>query len=388
MTDGAKSGWAAYTGARESLARGELKPFYLLFGPSACLKAEFLAALRARVGAGDDLNYNHVPEDAPAPAAAAVMQARTPAFLGNGRLVVFSAGHLFGPPDGMASARTASAKTASAKTASAKTASAEAEEQALADYLAQPPEFSCLVALCPEVDKRRRSYRAAAAAGAAIVPCEGPTGEALYRWLRARAREHGKDLDLSAAALLAGKMGDDLDALAQELAKLAAYAGEQPAIAAADIAAATPGRPAERVFVLLDDLGDRRPDRALAHLASLLRQGEHPLRVIALIANHLRTLCRARALLDRGLPPARAEQELRGGGVHPYVVSRAVRQAGRFGARELEDLVVQLHLTDAAIKKGQLRDAPALELFLLGAGQGSRPRRAWDRPPAEAAGTS
>jgi len=398
----AKTGWADYYRALKALSGGPVRPFYLLFGPSSLLQREFLAALRARAGATDDMNFNRVPDAAEAPAVEAVLQARTPSFLGGTRVVVFPGDRVFGPAGGRtdgadgagggAGAPSAGGadgeagdavagpaggaggrrKAAGGRGAGASGAGGAAEEAALVEYLAEPSTFSCLVAACAEVDRRRRGLRAAEAAGAVIVPCAGPTGEALTRWAGEYVRRLGKAIDAGTSALLIGRVGEDIDVLVQELDKLAAYAGDRPAIGAADVAAVASGRPLERVFVLLDDMGDRRPDRALGHLAMLLRQGENPMRIIALIAGHVRVLCRARAALDRGLAPFGAEQELRGAGVHPYVAARAVRQAARFQARELEDLVVQLFGADAAIKKGQLKDTLALELFLLGAGHVGR----------------
>ena len=395
----AKTGWADYCRALKALPGTPLRPFYLLFGPSSLLQREFLAALRARAGADDDMSFNRVPDAAEAPAAGAVLQARTPPFLGGTRVVVFPGDRVFGPagggagggagapsaggadgeagdavagPAGGAGGRRKAAGGRGGGGGGGAAAGGAAEESALVEYLAEPPAFSCLVAVCAEVDRRRRALRAAEAAGAVMVPCAGPTGEALTRWAGDYVRRLGKAIDAGTSALLIGRVGEDIDVLVQELDKLAAYAGDRPAIGAADVAAVASGRPLERVFVLLDDMGDRRPDRALGHLAMLLRQGENPMRIIALIAGHVRVLCRARAALDRGLAPFGAEQELRGAGVHPYVAARAVRQAARFQARELEDLVVQLFGADAAIKKGQLKDTLALELFLLGAGHVGR----------------
>ena len=72
-----------------------------------------------------------------------------------------------------------------------------------------------------------------------------PTGTALVRWVKRRAKQEGGEIDDGAAQTLAALVSDDLALLVQEIRKLVTYTGGQRPIAEEDIALLTPHAPGD-----------------------------------------------------------------------------------------------------------------------------------------------
>ena len=74
--------------------------------------------------------------------------------------------------------------------------------------------------------------------GAAVVRCEGVATLAdAQRWILARLRESGKEVDPAAPRALAAMVGPDIGRLRREVDRILLYAADQPAVTVADVAA-------------------------------------------------------------------------------------------------------------------------------------------------------
>ena len=95
-------------------------------------------------------------------------------------------------------------------------------------------------------------------------------------------------------------MGGDLRVVANEVDKLATYAGPGQAIDVADVEALVSQASEASIFACVDAVaqGDRRT--ALSSLAELLEEGEKPERVLALVGRQVRLLLQAKDLTMRG----------------------------------------------------------------------------------------
>jgi DNA polymerase-3 subunit delta len=94
------------------------------------------------------------------------------------------------------------------------------------------------------------------------------------------------------------RTGEDLRGLQQELEKLLLYIGDQPAVRVQDLEAILTDRGEGWIFDLTHAIADRNVVAAVSHLARLLAQGEHPLRLLATMTSEIRKLLAARQLID------------------------------------------------------------------------------------------
>lgn len=116
------------------------------------------------------------------------------------------------------------------------------------------------------------------------------------------ARELGKTIPQPVAVLLARRVGQDLDLLAHEVEKLAAYAGERPTITREDVELLSPRAPDDNVFAWMDAVMAGKRDVALRRLDDLLESGEAPLKLLAQLAGRLREVWQAKYLLESRIP--------------------------------------------------------------------------------------
>jgi DNA polymerase-3 subunit delta len=311
----------------EELARGELRPAYLLLGAEALLREESLAALRAAVLGPGPADFDLDRLDGERVTAASLGDAlRTLPVLAPRRLVILR------EPEPRAG---------------------RGVGEALAALL---PELdagrSVLVVVAEKADARTRWVKAFPAE--AVVHCEPPRGEReLVAFARAEARRQGVTLAPGAAELLAERVGPQLLLLRRELEKLALLAPADGAVGRAEVAAGTPRLASEPIWELTDAIGEGRTAEALRVLAHLLAGGAPAPVLLGSLASHYRRLLRLRA---GGSVPA-----------PPFVRRKLDQQARRYGPRRLSACLRAIHETDLALKgAGRVPPELALERLVLG----------------------
>jgi DNA polymerase-3 subunit delta len=234
-------------------------------------------------------------------------------------------------------------------------------DELLPAYLQDPSPGTVLVLEAEQLDRRLRWVKQLVAQGA-LIECSGPRGAAEIRaWIERELRERGRRPLKGAAAALADQVGGDVDALRSEIDKLCLYAGERVEIGPDDVSAMTGQLRPLAVYDLTDQLGARQAGPALHTLARLLDQGEPPLALLGVLANHFRRLVRAREC--RPLEAEIVQQRL---GIHPFAARKLAEQARRFDLRRLRQCLDAVRLTDEALKGAEpLTPRQAIERLVL-----------------------
>lgn len=99
------------------------------------------------------------------------------------------------------------------------------------------------------------------------------TGDALLKWVQEAFRTAGTDTEKSIPGLLIRKTGEDQRALAQEIRKLALFAGRRT-VTPDDLELLVFPSAEQTVWHLLDLLGEGRSEEAVLFCRDLLRSGE------------------------------------------------------------------------------------------------------------------
>ncbi len=244
------------------------------------------------------------------------------------------------------------------------------DQERLAAYLDRGPPPSALVLVAAGLDRRRRLYGAVRRLGQVMeFPRLGV--RELPAWIAERARRAGRRLDPDAVDVLIARVGPGLRQLSLEMEKLFAYCAGQDRITRADVEAAVSRQVDTSIFALVDAVGERRADRALAALEEILRE-EAPAYVLFMIARQFRLLYRTAVLLARRRPAASLAEAL---GVPPFVARRLVAQARHVPVGVFPDIFARLQETDRAVKSaGQAR--VALQVLVARLCLGALPARA------------
>ena len=174
--------------------------------------------------------------------------------------------------------------------------------------------------------------KAVAAAQGEIHEFEAPKARDLPRALVADAQRIGFRLEPAAARVLVDRMGASSVRLANELERLALWAGAGGTVSAADLDEMIADTSEAAVWSLSDALVEGDASAALRIGEQLIGQGENVTGLIYGLASRLRGACAAAAQLQQGVPPRQVESSLK---MHPYAAKQLV---GRLRDADLADL--------------------------------------------------
>nr|MBA2734096.1 DNA polymerase III subunit delta [Acidobacteriota bacterium] len=192
----------------------------------------------------------------------------------------------------------------------------EADEEALARYIARPVESSIVIFVADDLDKRRKLSKTLLDTCQAVEFAPLKDAE-LTEWAKKRLRELKVQIDDRTLHQIVALVGSDVRTLSNELEKLAT-AALQSGLISMEMVDTLVGRSRELSnFELADHLIARNRKRALQTLQRLLDDGAEPVMLIGLIGSNYRRLALAKELMSRGA----ANQDV-------------YRQVGIFGKRE------------------------------------------------------
>jgi len=235
-----------------------------------------------------------------------------------------------------------------------------ADVKALQAYLAAPAPATTLALVAGELRKDAPLAKACAKAGDVLV-YDVPKRN-LAQWVAERFRQLGARADAEACALLVQLVGDDPQALATEVEKLATWAAGEP-IGEREVEQLAVAFAETPTFALTDAWGRRDAAAALEASEVILEREAKPrrdtsARLAATLGSHVARVRSCQRLAAEGVRPRDAAGRLK---MHPFYAEKLFAQAGRFSPDELGDAVVRLADLDLALK-GDSRLASDLEL--------------------------
>jgi DNA polymerase-3 subunit delta len=267
-----------------------------------------------------------------------------------------------------------------------------AAEQRLGEMLDHGlPPWDFLLMTAVQADRRTRLYKRLEDMGAVLqlIIERDRSGrinrESLALFVNQRLREVGKTVDPRARDMILLRAGDELLGLQQELEKLFLYVGDQPTIRSQDVDAIFADQGDGWIFDLTRCIAERNAVAALAHLARLLAQGEHPLKLLGTIAAEIRRLLAARQLIDgevrgqwkRGLTYQQFQQNVLRQGApiltrNPYADYMCFQRADQFSLGELRACLTSSYETDLRLKSTGNDPRLVMEKLILDMCVGSR----------------
>lgn len=242
---------------------------------------------------------------------------------------------------------------------------------ALEKYLDRPAKKSVLVLEVKTWPATTRLAKRVAEIGLP-VDCASPKGAELPGWVVERAQSgYGKKIARAAAATLVQLAGAELGLLDQELAKLAAFAGDRATLDEDAIQKLVGGWRAETTWKMVDAFRDGQPGTGLELLEGLLRAGEPAMKLLAGVQYTHRGIAKGTELSRQGQP---LESALVEGGVKPFAVQQTIAYLRRIGRPRAERLLRWMLGADLDIKGfSQLPERIVLERLMLRLGGATPP---------------
>ena len=189
-----------------------------------------------------------------------------------------------------------------------------------------------------------------------------PYPKEISDWIKYIAKDLGKLVKDRAAQLILELVGNRLQDISNEMEKLVLFIGERKEITRADIEKVISSLKVESVFELTDYIGNRKLLNALIALSQLIKSGEPPLKILALIARQFRMITKARLLFDQGLSPEKVKSSLK---IKPFIWKKLSPQVDKFSRKKLEVCFQRLWEADVALKTQSIPKKIILEQLVI-----------------------
>ncbi len=218
--------------------------------------------------------------------------------------------------------------------------------EVLTPYVAAPSPSTCLIFQGDKADQRKKFFTELKKTGD-LVEFKRPYENQLGSFIAEEAASRGKKVEPAAAALLSYLVGTNLQELASQMEKVATFVGEKNSIKIDDIRTIVSDTKVDSVFELANSLGERDLAKCLRCLHTILRDGEAPLMVLAVLTRHFRQLWLVRELLDNKETPQEIGRQT---GIPPYFVKGMMVQARKYSLDDFTLVFERLFATDLALK--------------------------------------
>ncbi len=231
----------------------------------------------------------------------------------------------------------------------------KADDDAVASYLANPVPGAVLALVAGEL--KGSALPELCAKSGEVLAYDVPKPRDLPTWVRAQFERSGVQADAEAARALIEIVGEDANALATEVEKLAAWSAGDPVGRREVELLAAPAQEAA-AWAIMDAWGARDLPSALAACQSDIERGADPFAVAMRLSSQVALVRQARALSEDGLGVKDIAKRLR---KHEFRVRKALGHAENYTRDELDEAVIRLASLDASLK-GASRLRGELEL--------------------------
>lgn len=316
----------------EDIKTGQIKKIYLLYGEEAYLKKQYRDKLKAAVvQPSDTMNFSSF-EGKDINTKELIDLSETMPFFCERRMILVENSGFF------------------------KNANEE-----LAEYIAEIPESTCFVFVESEVDKRSKTFKAAAKSGSAVEFVTLQEG-VLVRWILGRIQRENKKITQSVLQLFLTKTGNDMENIDKEIEKLLCYTFEKDEITAGDVEAICIGQTENKIFDMVNAISARNQKEALNLYYDLLSLKEAPMRILFLIARQFRNLLLIKSMSAKGYPAAGIAKAA---GMPVFAVQKNQRQAEAFSMEQLKQAAKDCGQAEEDVKTGRIADQLAVELLIV-----------------------
>ncbi|WP_437791377.1 DNA polymerase III subunit delta [Sorangium sp. So ce693] len=348
--------------ALKEAATGALRPVYLVLGEERWLVDRVVSAIREAAAKGGIAGFNEDKFTAgDAPIESILGAARMLPMMGPRRFVLVRGVDRWekkdegddGEGDDERGASGASGKRGVSKQLS--------PLDALAEYTKAPSPSAVLVLVATKLHGQRRLVTAAKK-GDFLVGCEALNRRALPGFIATVAREKGNPIAPDVADQLAELAGPELGYVVDALERLSLYVGAKQPITEDAIAQVVIRVRQSTVWELIDALGKRRLDRALAALADAYDPRDGGLRLLGAVSWSVRQMVKFESALAGGASQAEAAQRA---GVAPFKANDVAQSVRQLPKGALAGWMRVLAETDLALKSSRRPAQAVLETMLM-----------------------
>lgn len=232
---------------------------------------------------------------------------------------------------------------------------------AIAEYAKAPASSTVLVLSAMKLHAQRKIVTAAKKEGF-IVACDAVPRKALPDEIVKMSKERGHAISFDVADHLAEIAGPELGYVADAIERLSLFVGDGKPITEDAVATmVTKVRPSN-VFDLIDAIGKRRLDKALATLAGVVDSKDGGLPLLGLVASNVRKMIKMESAMRAGMSAQDAAMKA---GLPPFKANDVAQQLKALPRGALTKWVKLLAEADLALKGSRRPPLAILETMVI-----------------------
>ncbi|MDD3174554.1 MAG: DNA polymerase III subunit delta, partial [Herbinix sp.] len=244
---------------KEHIKSGSFKQFYLLYGSEEYLKKLYRDKLKTAILKDDnEMNYSYFEGKGAEPLKIADA-AQTLPFFNDYRLIVIENSGLF------------------------------KSQSELSELCGRIPESTIIIFVETEIDKRNKLFKMVRDHGT-VSEMNGLDEKNLKLFVASLLEQEGKKITEASIIYLLDKIGTDMVNICNEVEKIIGYTIDREVILREDIDAVVTTQIIGKIFQMIDAIGSKQPNKALALYYDLLSVREKPMSILFLITRHFNIL--------------------------------------------------------------------------------------------------
>ena len=175
-------------------------------------------------------------------------------------------------------------------------------------------------------------------------------------------KQEGKNIKSSTMELFLDKTGTDMSNIRQELEKVICYVMERDEITGEDVEAVCTTRITNKIFDMINAIGEKKQAQALDLYYDLLALKEPPMRILFLISRQFNLFLQVKELLKTTQDTRKIGEKT---GLQSFIVTRYISAARRFEQETLRGAVEDCVDAEESVKTGRLNDVLSVELLIV-----------------------
>jgi len=237
-----------------------------------------------------------------------------------------------------------------------------ADLEELLAYLRSPSPTTCLLMIANKPRYEKKSVTSLVEANGAVVRVYSILDRDILPWIDSWARQRGLSIQRDAAQYVWQILGNDLQAITNELQKATIYIKDRKNITFEDVKVVVGDFREYTPFDLADALGKKSREKAFLILSRLIQEGEQPVGILASIAWNFRRLMRAKAMETAGAGYDEIKKKMN---IIFHQSASFQEQMRNYTLRELQGVFDVLINADKAMKSSGIGGRLVLERMIL-----------------------
>jgi len=334
---------------KKQIKENNLQNVYLFYGAEEYLIKYYINAIANQIVSEENKELNYVFFDGKTDTDTIIANCETLPIFSEKKVVIARNSGLFKSKKGDTADKSSDKKSTKDK---------------LSEYLEKIPEYTCLIFVESEIDKRMKLVNIIKKYGL-IVELAFQKPADLVKWVIKVFKSYNKNIDQMSASYLVENSEYSMTELLNEIEKIVNFTGDKGQINVSDIESICNKSIKSRIFDLTDAISEGNISKALILLNDMAALKEPMQKVLFMIIRQIRMVYRIKLLKQKGVREDAIAKQM---GLTPFIASKVMNISRNMKIEVLEKAMYYSLELDESIKTGKISDRIAIELLIASMG--------------------